>query len=177
MKDRWLSEVQAICRDARSVLDGLAVEQANQAPRPGRWSVAQNLLHTSETAKPYLGLIAAGLASPHPTDVSRGILAGFLVRTMEPPPRLRVKTLRSLEPSSGPLDPAAVIADFEETHTRFADMIRGAPDEAFRRARFRSPFMSVIRLRLDQGVDVMLAHARRHLWQARQARRDVGLPS
>ena len=176
MKDRWLSEIQAICRDANAAIDGLSPEQANRAPEPGRWSVAQNLAHITATARPYLERIQAGLDAPGPGDVSAGFLAGFLVRSMEPPPRLRVKTMKTLEPPAEPLDVEAVIADFEAVHGGLADLIRDHDDDAFRRARFRSPFMSLIRLRLDQAVDTLLAHARRHIWQARQARRSVGVP-
>jgi len=176
MKDRWLSEIQAICRDARAAIDGLAADQANAAPQPGRWSVAQNLEHITISARPYLERIEAGLAAPGAADVSAGLLAKLLVKSMEPPPRLRVKTMRTMEPPTEPLDADTVLADFETVHRRLADLIREAPDGAFTRARIRSPFMSLIRLRLDQAVDTILAHARRHLWQARQARRDLGVP-
>lgn len=176
MKDRWLSEIQAICREARAGVDGLSPEQANQAPQQGRWSVAQNLAHITTTARPYLERIRDGLAKPEPTEVPAGLLARFLVKSMEPPPRLRVKTMRMLEPPTEPLDVEAVLADFEDVHGGLADLIREADEDRFRRARFRSPFMSLIRLRLDQAVDTLLAHARRHIWQARQARRDIGVP-
>lgn len=174
MIERWLSEIEAIGRGARSVLDGLSPEQANQHPNAGRWSVAQNLDHISRTAVPYLERIEAALAS---TDgrppLRRGLMAALLVRVMEPPVGLRVKTFRSLEPAEE-LDPVAVLVEHDNVHQRLATTLRTAASRDFERARFASPYFPLIRLRLDQAVDVTLAHARRHLWQARQVRREIG---
>lgn len=176
MKQRWLSEIEAIERDARAVFDNLTPEQANQQPQAGRWSVTQNISHISRTALPYLDLMQAQLdgglaAKPH----RAGLLAHFLKTSMEPPPRMRVKTMRSLEPAAA-LDVDDTLAEFVSVHERLAEMIREAGEDDFVRGRFRSPYMAIIRVRLDQAVDTLLAHARRHLWQARQARRELGVP-
>ncbi len=175
MIERWLSEIEAIRRDTRAVLEGLTPEQANQQPEPGRWSVAQNLVHITTTTKPYLDAMEPTVRAPSNGTVRRGLLASLLVRSMEPPPRMRVKTLRRLEPPET-IDVVAALQDFEATHERVAALVRGADETTFRCQRFRSPFASFMKLRLDQGVDMLLAHARRHLWQARQARRAIGVP-
>lgn len=175
MIERWLSELEAIQRDARAVVEGLSADQSNQQPEPGRWSVAQCLEHITVSAKQYLAPMEAVLAASANGRVRRGLLAGLLVRSMEPPPRMRVKTFRTLEPAQS-LDVDRVLADFESEHARLASLIRNGGDlAAFECRRFRSPFAALIRLRLDQGVDMLLAHARRHLWQARQARRSIGV--
>jgi DinB superfamily len=176
MVERWLSEIEAIGRDARVVLGGLTSEQANQQPRAGSWSVAQCLAHVARTALPYLERIESALQAPARNGAVRsGILAGMLQRSMEPPPRMRMKTLRSLEPAEN-LDIEQTLADFDAAHERLASLLRGASEDAFVRCRFRSPFLPLISVRVDQGVNIMLAHARRHLWQARQVRRAVGVP-
>lgn len=176
MKERWLSEIEAIGRDARAVLDGLTSEDANRQPAAGRWSVAQNLSHITKTAVPYLELIQAQLDGHRAEKPCRaGLLAHFLARSMEPPPRIRVKTLRRLEPEET-LDVDAVMAEFDAVHERLAALIRASDEDDFRRGRFASPYMSIIRVRLDQAVETLLAHARRHLWQARQVRRALGVP-
>lgn len=176
MKQRWLSEIEAIERDARAVLDNLTPEQANRQPHAGRWSVAQNLAHISRTAVPYLELMEQQLnGGMAPRPFRPGLLAYFLQRSMEPPPRIRVKTMSRLEPPET-LDVDAVLEEFDAVHERLGRMIREADDSAFLRGRFRSPYMNLIRVRLDQAVNTLLAHARRHLWQARQARRALGVP-
>lgn len=175
MTERWLSEIEAIERDARAVIGDLTPELANRQPQPGRWSVAQNLDHTARTAVPYLERIEECLARNGRRRVRSGWLAALLARSMEPPPRMRVKTFRTLEPE-GAIDPDRALADFIATHQRLATLIRTHDTNAFQTARFRSPFMPLIEARLDQGVDTLLAHARRHLWQARQARRSIGVP-
>jgi hypothetical protein len=174
MIERWLKEIEAIGRDARAVLDGLSPEQANQQPGTGRWSVVQNLDHTSRTAGPYLDRIEAGLASADgQPPVRPGLMARLLLRIMEPPVSMRVKTFRYLEPGDR-LDPSAVMAEYEATNARLVHALKSATSAHFLRARFNSPYLAPIRIRLDQGVDILLAHARRHLWQARQVRREIG---
>lgn len=176
MKQRWLSEIEAIERDARAVLDGLTPEQANRQPEAGRWSVTQNLSHIAKTAIPYLDLMQQQLdGGGADRAYRRGILATLLARSMEPPPRIRVKTMRRLEPAEA-LDVEDVLTEFDSVHDRLATMVRASDEESFLRGRFRSPYASVIRVRLDQAVDTLLAHARRHIWQARQARRSLGVP-
>lgn len=171
----WLSEIEAIRRDARAVLDGLTSEQANQSPGSGRWSVAQNLLHVVKAAKPYLDRIEAALKAPtHDGPVRPGILAALLVKSLEPPPRLRVKTQRTLEPDEH-LDVDLTLAEFDAVHERLAVLLRNTTEADLMRDRFRSPYLSIMHVRLDQAVRTLLAHARRHLWQARNARRLLGL--
>lgn len=174
MKDSWLSEIDAVERDARAVLDGLTAQQANHQPEPGRWSVAQNIEHVAKTAVPYIERIEEGLRKPRARTVRAGFLANLLVRTMEPPPRMRVKTFRSLEPSPA-VDVERAFDEFIAVHHRLAAAIRTHERADFLKASFRSPFMALFSLRLDQGVDTLLAHARRHLWQARQVRRMMGV--
>lgn len=176
MKQRWLSEIETVEREARSVLDDLTPEQANQRPGRGRWSVVQNLAHISKTAVPYLDIMEARLEGGLADRPYRpGILAHLLRRSMEPPPRFRIKTQKTLEPGES-LDPESVLAEFEGVHERLAALVRAADDDRFVRYRFRSPYMNLIVIRGDQAVDTLLAHARRHLWQARQARRALGVP-
>jgi hypothetical protein len=175
MKDRWLSEIDAVERDARAVLDGLTAQQANHQPEPGRWSIAQNIEHAAKTAIPYIERIEEGLREPGARTLRAGFLAKLLVRSMEPPPRMRVKTFRSLEPSPA-VDVERAIDEFIAVHERLAEAIRTNEQADFLKASFRSPYMALFSVRLDQGVDTLLAHARRHLWQARQVRRAIGVP-
>jgi hypothetical protein len=176
MIGKWISEIEAILRDARAVLDGLTPEQANQQPEPGHWSVAQCIAHITQTTVPYLDLMEAALKAPSQNGPVRpGILAALLERTMEPPPGLRVKTMRRLEPPES-VDIDAAMADFEAAHQRLATLLRSATETDFVRARFRSPYLGLMRVRVDQGIRVILAHSRRHLWQARQVRRVLGVP-
>jgi hypothetical protein len=176
MIQRWLSEIEAILRDARAVLDGLTPEQANKQPQPGHWSVAQNIAHVTKTTLPYLECIETALKEPSRNGPIRpGILAALLEAVMEPPPRMRVKTFSRLEPPEK-VDVGTALAEFDAAHQRLAEILRTAEEGDFLRTRFRSPYMSMIRLRMDQGVRVILAHSRRHLWQSRQVRRALGVP-
>jgi hypothetical protein len=95
---------------------------------------------------------------------------------MEPPPKLRIRTMRRVEPAERQ-DTGTLMAEFEAALGRLRELIVAADGVSLRHARMRSPFARVIRFTLGQTFAVNLAHARRHLWQARQVLKDANFPS
>jgi hypothetical protein len=65
---------------------------------------------------------------------------------------------------------AAGLANFNLIHDRVLLFVEQADGVNLARAKFRSPFSKLLKLSLGQGTAVMLAHARRHLWQASEVR-------
>ena len=45
------------------------------------------------------------------------------------------------------------------------------------KARFRSPFSSLVKLSLGTGIELLLAHNRRHVWLMREVMEQPGFPS
>jgi hypothetical protein len=105
-----------------------------------------------------------------------GFIANWVVRSMEPPPRLRVKTFRPLEPAPR-LGAAAVTAEFLGALDGLADTIARVQSVDPNGGRMRSPFLGALRLTLDQAIRLQLGHARRHLWQAWQVRKSPRFPA
>ncbi len=161
------TEIDAILRDARALTEGMTREQFNRQPAPNKWSVGQNLEHIVLTGEPYLERIEAALDNASGKDVRQGWLGSWFARTMEPPPRYRIRTFKKLVPAAD-LDPEQVIREFEEFHLRMADVLARVEQAGARAAAFRSPYMPLMRLTVGQAARVLLAHSRRHLFQARQ---------
>jgi len=176
-----LDEIEAIKRDVRELLDGLTDTQVRWRPDARGWSIAECLDHIVLAGEPYLPRIEQMVAEAKTRSERRqpplrpGMFAGWFVRSMEPPPRLRMKTFHAMEPGS-PRAVAEVQSSFLALYDRLAQLLRSANGAAPHGARTTSPFLRLLRLTLDQAVGLLTAHARRHLWQARQVRHRPGFP-
>jgi hypothetical protein len=161
------------------------VTQLSQAQfewRPGaRWSIGEHIEHLSIATRPYLKAIRAALDTARARGLTgsgphrRGWIGEWFVRSMEPPPRMRVKTPTFLEPQPN-LPREEVLARFLETQADLLVVLREANGVDLGRARMRSPFLKPLKLSVGQAIRVILAHNRRHLWHVRQVRTHPSFP-
>lgn len=141
-----------------------------------KWSVGQCLDHLTLMNRIYLDTVdevlrparqgAQDARSPRRGRRDRhGWMGDMFVRTLEPPPRLRTPTFPRTTPAAQ-RDRDVVIEEFLATQDRLALTIDAAGDLDLAAVRMRSPFMRMLRLSLGQAFGAMLAHNRRHIWQA-----------
>lgn len=176
-----IEQLDAIVLDARAVMEGLTAEQVNWKPEGLRWSIGQCLDHVTRTVGLYpeaiermIGEARRRVGSDKP--FREGWLSRWAISAMEPPPKLRIRTMRRVEPADR-LDAEVVTAEFEAALGRLRELIAAADGVSLRHARMRSPFARVLRFTLGQTFAINLAHARRHLWQARQVRQHADFPT
>ena len=94
---------------------------------------------------------------------------------MEPPPRRKSRTGKAFVP--GPdLDPAATIERFNTLQGQLGERIREAGGLDLKSIKVRSQF-GPVSWSLNGTLAILLAHERRHIWQARQVRTDPAFPS
>lgn len=179
--EAYAASLSAIEQDAGNLVASLSDAQGNWQPENGRrWSITQNLQHLARTNEIYVRALRDGLAGAPARDAAGQDLAAipgwfgrWFVRMMEPPPRLRVKARRAVQPpSSGSLRDA--LDGFLASHGSLRELMRDAAARDLR-VRFKSPF-GPIRLSIATGLLVLAAHDRRHLWQARQVTGAEGFP-
>ena len=182
--DRFLAslieQLDEILVDARSLTDGLTPEQFNWKPDAGRWSIGQCLEHITRTLLLYPAEIErmiqeARARAPVARPYREGWFSRWFVRNMEPPPRMRIRTKKSVEPGSN-LDRDTVVRAFQAAFARLQDLMLASDGLSLRHGRMRSPFAPVLRFTLGQVLAMNLAHARRHLWQARQVQKHANFP-
>jgi hypothetical protein len=177
----YLDQLDAVLLDARDLAGTLTPAQFNWRPDPRRWSVGQCLEHVTLTARLYLDRTEAMIAEARQradrgeAAYREGWFSRWFVRSMEPPPAIRVRTFGRIEPAPV-LDRAAVLAAFEAVHQQFARFMTAADGVPLTHARTTSPFTSLLRFTLNQVFAMNLAHARRHLWQARQVQTHPAFP-
>lgn len=153
-------------------------------PTPNRWSVAEHLVHLSLANGPYLRLMKAAAREAHENGWIGGeepwpspLLGRFMIWFMEPPPRLRTRTLKAMDPAGAdapPMDFQIARRDFDRVQEAFRDLLEGLPGVDLGRAEFVSPFAGWLKLNVAQGIRFLLAHNRRHLWLCREALEQLG---
>ena len=94
---------------------------------------------------------------------------------MEPPPRRKTRTGKAFV-AAPHLDPAATLERFNSLQGRLGECIREAAGLDLKSIKVRSQFGPVW-WTLNGTYAILLAHERRHIWQARQVRTDPAFPA
>jgi hypothetical protein len=176
-----VQQIAQIKDQAATLLRGVSDAQYNWRPEPGRWSMAQCVSHVVITDDIYVPVLENCVADARKKGLvgdgpfHHGALGNWFVRSMDAPARKRFKNPKMITPP--PEQPLAKgLADFNAVHDRLLQVVYQANGVDLGRAKFRSPFLKVMKFSLGQGLAVMLAHARRHLWQAGEVQRHPGFP-
>jgi hypothetical protein len=92
-----------------------------------------------------------------------------MIASMKPPPKFRMRAPRIIRvPANTRYRAAPVLRDFSAIRDQLAERVRQADGLDLARVRVTSPVNRMIRLPLGAYFAFILAHDRRHLWQARQ---------
>lgn len=155
-------------------LAGAATPQKLAArPSPTSWSAAECLAHLTLTTDAYLPLLDAALAAAPPGTVAHdhryapGFIGGLLAWSLEPPYRMKTKTGPSFVPGP-PADANAVLAQFLAGQAELKQRLIACDGKDLNRMMVRSPFNQKLRYNVYAALLSLLAHQRRHLWQAEQ---------
>jgi hypothetical protein len=179
--ETYQDQLLSIKQDAEGLMSGLTDAQFNWRPEPDRWSMAGCFDHLNVTARLYLPAIDAAIATAQAQNwQSQGpfvypLFQRLFLRLSEPPPRVRLKAPASFRPAANkPTD--MVRREFMDWQEKLGQRLVHADGLDLRRARHRSPAIGVFRWSLGTMFAVVLAHQRRHIWQARQVRNQPGFP-
>ena len=164
------AEVNTLCAD-------LTPEQFAQRPLSGGWSVQECLDHLNVMGALYvekLGPViensrARGERGTKP--LRYGLLGGLFIRSQEPPVRLRVKTFKVFRPAQTPNEPA--LPTFLALQERVRDLLVCSEGLPLTKLRLTSPASKWLKMSVFEAFGLLLAHERRHLWQAQQVREQL----
>jgi len=169
------SQINAIEADAEALVLGIDETAGSWFATPTSWSTAQCLDHLAVSNRVYLapmqhaaakaraqGRLRRGPAAP-------GMIARWFVTQLEPPvkPRTRFKATANILPAAAPLLADACVG-FAASHQEVRAFLVENADLDLAGVRFANPIVRGIRFSLASGLNIILAHERRHLWQARQ---------
>jgi hypothetical protein len=178
--DDLLIEVGRQSDEVGTLLAGLDEAAALWRPDETRWSVTGHIAHLAVINDVYLGAMEKTVRAASDGPRSDGpyrhpLVARWFARSMEPPPKRRLKTFRAMIPDPG-VTPARAGEDFRALQDRLAATMRDARGLDLGRVRFRSPFFALLRFSLGTGFEMLLAHNRRHVWLAREVMETPGFP-
>lgn len=177
-----LRDLESIKHDGRALISGLSRAQFNWRPAPDRWSIADCLVHLNDTVTTTLPAFDRAIARGReqgrtgPGPFRYGWLAKWAVRSMEPPPKFRMTSPRVFRTKHAEHDLASVLPEFLLVRDRLGERLRQADGLDLARVKISSPASRLFRLPLGAYFAFVLAHERRHLWQARQVRGSPGFP-
>jgi hypothetical protein len=175
------AQLDRIVGDAENLLAGLTDEQFNWRPAANRWSIAENIDHLRAMAAQYVPAIDEAIAVGQSRSLygegpfRYGVLERLMEWSMEPPVRVRLKTSPLVTPSTN-LRVGVGRDAFLRAQDEIRDRVRRANGLDLARVKVRSPLASWLVLSLGKALGIVLAHERRHLWQAKLVRRAEEFP-
>ena len=166
--------------EARKLCAGLSEEQLSWRPRPGRWSIAQNLAHLRATSEVFLPAVDSaleasrilGLLSEGPFML--GPFGRLIVWRIDTRPIIKMQAPKILRPQLLS-SPTLELEQFLISQVAIRQRIAAADGLDLTAWRFQSPVASYFRVNLLEFFSAFNAHSRRHLRQANNVRR--ALPS
>ena len=176
-----VAQVREAQQGARDLAGALRADQLLWRPESARWSIGECLNHLTVTVGRYLPMLDAAIEHGRArgrtgTGPFRyGWLSRRFVAMLEPPPKRRFKAPAPFLPAAD-LDAARVLPEFLARHDELIDRIERAQGLDLVRVTVRSPASALLRLNLGKRFELMCAHARRHLWQARQVVAESSFP-
>ena len=177
----YYRQVEEIKRVAEDLVEGLSEEQFNWRQGPEKWSINECLEHLNVSARLYLSVLADAVSGARIQGwFSKGPykhtwLGPLMVRSMEPPVRIKFKSPRRFTPPPD-IPMSQVVPQFMAFQDRLLGLIRDANGVDLGRPRVQPPGNRLIKLTLGEGIALMTAHERRHLWQARMIMVDPTFP-
>jgi hypothetical protein len=91
---------------------------------------------------------------------------------MDAPPRRKFSAPTQARPSLHIAGEEA-IKSFVKSHDELRELILESADADLNRIRFKNPFVRFLSFTVGTGVLIILAHDRRHLWQAKVVRNSL----
>lgn len=167
-------ELEEATRRAWSLVHSTDGRMFTVRPNPSSWSAAECIAHLSMSTEMFLPVLSAAMDEAarrgfKPRKEPRMDLLGRTLRWfLEPPIRQRIKT-------SAPFVPKAVrakadaFAEFATLQGKLAELLGRAREVDISRVKIVSPFDRRVRYNVYSAFRIIVAHQRRHLWQAEQA--------
>jgi hypothetical protein len=175
---RLTNELHAIRTHAEQLTAGLTPEQLTKRPDPAKWSIAECLAHLNQSAKVMQPLMEK--------EIERGKHAGITGQgpfkpggwgkaftwLAEPPPKIKIPAPPNIAPPVEIGDPAKVLSEFIRYQSEWERLLHAADGLDLARLGVKPPFRGLFtKFRLSGVFAWMMAHERRHLWQAENVKK------
>jgi len=173
-------QLDAASHKACFIVNSVSFEQLKQRPQPDKWSIAECLVHLNLSSQAEINVLNDSYEQTHKNQAylkkqfKMDLLGGFLKWMLEPPPMFlsRIKTTKEFQPLNvEPLNEVlpAFLA-LQEQLKASVDAVNGLPLDEIK---VISPFNRRVKYNLLSFFNILLAHERRHLWQAEKVKEAI----
>jgi hypothetical protein len=169
----WLQEIDSITTSFREDFQVLNSEQLNWKPNPNSWSIGQvidHLIVINSTYYPIIKQLKEGsykLIWLGKIDFVVRFFGDFILKSVNPDRRRKMKTLPIWEPTKSNVDPNIILM-FVEQQSLLKENIQNCSALLDQDVVISSPANRIIVYKLERAFDIMVTHERRHLEQARE---------
>lgn len=182
-RGQYLDSVRELSAAANHLVARFNMNQLTWQPGAGeRWSMLECLDHLAIATEVYLDAMEPAMRKARPATAVTAVFrtAGFpstkFVQDLEPPPRRKIPAPGKIRPRPT-LNPEGILPRFLKSMDRLTALAPSAPDGDLNSVRFRNPFLPLVRFTLASGFLIVVAHARRHIWQAGQVAQEQDFPA
>ncbi len=173
-------QLDAASQKANSIVNSVSFAQLSERPQPDKWSIAECLVHLNLSSQAEIDALNHACEPTPKNRINTGkqfkmdLLGRFLKWSLEPPPMSlsRLKTTEMFQPID--VEPLGeVLPTFlalQEQLKVCADAANGLPLD---RIKVVSPFNTRVKYNLLSCFHILLAHERRHLWQAERVKETI----
>jgi hypothetical protein len=174
-------EVNDCRRRAEQLVNGMLPDQLTRRADPAKWSVAECIAHLNLTAKVVQKIVRKGVAqSRAQSNRSKasqgpfplGARGRLLIWIAEPPPKFRIPAPKSIAPPLAIDNPSGLLPEFMRAQDEWERLMKDADGLDISRITLGN-FLSPFRCRMSGGMLWMMAHQRRHLWQAENVKKQL----
>jgi len=174
-----VAQLDVATTQTRALVNGLSAEQLTQRPTPNSWSIAECVAHLNITSREYLPILSEALeraprTTPAPSKFKMDVMGRLLKWSLEPPYKMKTKTTRQFEPVEIG-SPDQLVQAFSDLQEQLKSTIKQANGFAIDKVKLASPFNDRIKYNLFSAFNILVAHERRHIWQAEQVRKALRL--
>jgi DinB superfamily len=147
----------------------------NSRPRPGKWSIAQNINHINISVDLYRQRMIESLETAKTNNIvgktvtlysPRFLMAKF-ISLMEPPVKFLFKAPQVFQPAED-MDKEVVLQHFIYVRDLFLQDLNEVIHQNQLLMKITSPVTNLLKVQLGEMFLLMAAHDRRHIWASEQ---------
>ncbi|MGY6520594.1 MAG: DinB family protein [Mongoliitalea sp.] len=170
---QWIQEINAISEEVESLFGEIPQEKLHERPNPESWSIAENLQHLITLNSSYFPIFKklkdGSIKRPFVGKFKffTTLFGSMIYKSVTDGGKKKIKTFPLWEPKI--FDPqASIVNAFIAHQTQLKDQIKSLQLFIEKEAVIYSPANRLIVYTLPQALDIIVAHERRHLEQAKK---------
>lgn len=172
---RVLNEIFESACDTIAGYREMDSERFNKKVNADTWSTAEVLRHITKFNTIYMRKLEKAIYDQsHKTTARESFSPGFIVRqllkTLEPPYKVKIKTISPMDPGNERYDVEETVNELLKTEEKILELIEFTRKEQcdLDKIKTNHPIFKILKMSATEFLAMTDAHQRRHFWQIEQ---------